>query len=124
MFNVDYPDNLEYFDDSECFEEARIQYFTHENNSLSITRWKFECEGLDYLIDDIVDTPLPYPGKTHDQQQANREAYVRHWRPFLDAIENNDAKAVGRFILDKVNSGLLKAIEYDLIAERDARQEM
>jgi len=125
MFIVDFPNEIEGMDDLECCYEAMNQYFEHERASLSTTKWKNVCEGVDYIIDDIIDTPLPYPGaKTIDQLQQNREAFASHWHRFLDAIESNDVEAVGRFILDKVHSGLIKQIEYDLIAERDARQEM
>lgn len=125
MFIVDFPDDIEFMDDLDCCYEARKQYFDHERASLSTTAWRSVSEGVDYLIDDIIDTPLPYPdARTADKQQQNREAFAFHWRRFLDAVENNDVEFIGRFILDKVDRGLIKQIEYDLIAERDARQEM
>ena len=125
MFIVDFPNDIEDLNDLECCYEAMNQYFEHERASLSTTKWKNVCEGVDYIIDDIIDTPLPYPdAKTTDKQQANREAFAAHWRHFLNAIERNDVEAVGRFILAKVDRGLIKQIEYDLIAERDARHEM
>jgi hypothetical protein len=126
MFNVDYPDDLKYYTDLDCWDEAQRQYFKEAYDSLSTTRWRYPFEGLDYLLDDVVGfVDEPYPkAKTADQRQGNREAYVQHWKPLLDAIESNDAEAVGLFILDKVRDGLLKDIEYDLIAERDARQEL
>jgi len=126
MFNVDYPDDLKYYSDLECTQEAWAQYLKEARDSLSTTRWRYQYEGLDYLIDDIVsNVNEPYAkAKTADQRQSNREAYARHWKPLLDAIETFDAQAIGDFILYKIEAGLLKDIEYDLIAERDARQEL
>ena len=126
MFNVDYPDDLKYYNDLECTQEAWAQYLKEARDSLSTTRWRYQYDGLDYLIDVIVsNVDEPYPkAKTADQRQSNREAYVRHWQPLLDAIETFDAQAIGDFILYKIEAGLLKDIEYDLIAERDARQEL
>jgi len=126
MFNVDYPDDLKYYSDLECTQEAWAQYLKEARDSLSTTRWRYQYDGLDYLIDDIVsNVDEPYPkAKTADQRQSNREAYARHWKPLLDAIETFDAQAIGDFILYKIEAGLLKDIEYDLIAERDARQEL
>ena len=126
MFNVEYPEDLKYYSDLECTQEAWAQYLKEARDSLSTTRWRYQYEGLDYLIDDIVsNVNEPYAtAKTADQRQSNREAYVRHWQPLLDAIETFDAQAIGDFILYKIEAGLLKDIEYDLIAERDARQEL
>jgi len=126
MFNVDYPDDLKYYNDLECTQEAWAQYLKEARDSLSTTRWRYQYDGLDYLIDDIVsNVNEPYAkAKTADQRQSNREAYARHWQPLLDAIETFDAQAIGDFILYKIEAGLLKDIEYDLIAERDARQEL
>jgi hypothetical protein len=126
MFNVDYPDDLKYYSDLECTQEAWAQYLKEARDSLSTTRWRYQYDGLDYLIDDIVsNVNEPYAkAKTADQRQSNREAYARHWQPLLDAIETFDAQAIGDFILYKIEAGLLKDIEYDLIAERDARQEL
>lgn len=126
MFNVDYPDDLKYYSDLECTQEAWSQYLKEARDSLSTTKWHYPYDGLDYLIDDIVsNVNEPYAkAKTADQRQSNREAYVRHWQPLLDAIETFNAQAIGDFILYKIEAGLLKDIEYDLIAERDARQEM
>ena len=126
MFNVEYPEDLKYYSDLECTQEAWAQYMKEARDSLSTTRWRYQYEGLDYLIDDIVsNVNEPYAKtKTADQRQSNREAYVRHWQPLLDAIETFDAQAIGDFILYKIEAGLLKDIEYDLIAERDARQEL
>ena len=126
MFNVDYPDDLKYYNDLECTQEAWAQYLKEARDSLSTTRWRYPFDGLDYLLDDVVGfVDEPYPkAKTADQRQSNREAYARHWKPLLDAIETFDAQAIGDFILYKIEAGLLKDIEYDLIAERDARQEM
>jgi hypothetical protein len=126
MFNVDYPDDLKYYNDLECTQEAWAQYLKEARDSLSTTRWRYPFDGLDYLLDDVVGfVDEPYPKtKTADQRQSNREAYVRHWQPLIDAIETFDAQAIGDFILYKIEAGLLKDIEYDLIAERDARQEM
>jgi len=126
MFNVDYPDDLKYYSDLECTQEAWAQYLKEARDSLSTTRWRYQYDGLDYLIDDIVsNVDEPYPkAKTADQRQSNREAYARHWKPLLDAIETFDAQVIGDFILHKIEAGLLKDIEYDLIAERDARQEL
>ena len=126
MFNVEYPEDLKYYSDLECTQEAWAQYMKEARDSLSTTRWRYQYEGLDYLIDDIVsNVNEPYAtAKTADQRQSNREAYVRHWQPLLDAIETFDAQAIGDFILYKIEAGLLKDIEYDLIAERDARQEL
>jgi hypothetical protein len=126
MFNVDYPDDLKYYSDLECTQEAWAQYLQEARDSLSTTRWRYQYDGLDYLIDDIVsNVNEPYPkAKTADQRQSNREAYARHWKPLLDAIETFDAQSIGDFILYKIEAGLLKDIEYDLIAERDARQEL
>jgi hypothetical protein len=125
MFIVEFPNDIKFMDDLDCCYEAMNQYFEHERASLSTTKWRSVCEGVDYLIDDIIDTPLPHPGaKTVDQMQQNRDAFAAHWQAFIDAVERNDVDAVGRFILDKVQNGLIKQIEYDLIAERDARQEM
>jgi hypothetical protein len=126
MFNVDYPEDLKYYTDLECTQEAWSQYLKEARDSLSTTRWRYPYDGLDYLIDDIVsNVNEPYAkAKTADQRQGNREAYVRHWQPLLDAIETFNAQAIGDFILYKIEAGLLKDIEYDLIAERDARQEM
>lgn len=126
MFNVDYPDDLKYYSDLECTQEAWSQYLKEARDSLSTTKWHYPYDGLDYLIDDIVsNVNEPYAkAKTADQRQSNREAYVRHWQPLLDAIETFNAQEIGDFILYKIEAGLLKDIEYDLIAERDARQEM
>jgi hypothetical protein len=126
MFNVDYPEDLKYYSDLECTQEAWAQYLKEARDSLSTTRWRYQYDGLDYLIDDIVsNVNEPYPkAKTADQRQSNREAYARHWKPLLDAIETFDAQSIGDFILYKIEAGLLKDIEYDLIAERDARQEL
>ena len=126
MFNVDYPEDLKYYSDLECTQEAWAQYLQEARDSLSTTRWRYQYDGLDYLIDDIVsNVNEPYPkAKTADQRQSNREAYARHWKPLLDAIETFDAQSIGDFILYKIEAGLLKDIEYDLIAERDARQEL
>ena len=126
MFNVDYPDDLKYYSDLECTQEAWAQYLKEARDSLSTTRWRYPFDGLDYLLDDVVGfVDEPYPkAKTVDQRQSNREAYARHWKPLLDAIETFDAQAIGDFILYKIEAGLLKDIEYDLIAERDARQEL
>ena len=126
MFNVDYPDDLKYYSDLECTQEAWAQYLKEARDSLSTTRWRYPFDGLDYLLDDVVGfVDEPYPkAKTADQRQSNREAYARHWKPLLDAIETFDAQAIGDFILYKIEAGLLKDIEYDLIAERDARQEL
>lgn len=126
MFNVDYPEDLKYYSDLECTQEAWSQYLKEARDSLSTTKWHYPYDGLDYLIDDIVsNVNEPYAkAKTADQRQSNREAYVRHWQPLLDAIETFNAQAIGDFILYKIEAGLLKDIEYDLIAERDARQEM
>jgi len=126
MFNVDYPNDLKYYSDLECTHEAWAQYMKEARDSLSTTRWRYPFDGLDYLLDDVVGfVDEPYPkAKTADQRQSNREAYARHWQPLLDAIETFDAQAIGDFILSKIEAGLLKDIEYDLIAERDARQEL
>ena len=126
MFNVDYPDDLKYYSDLECTQEAWAQYLQEARDSLSTTRWRYQYDGLDYLLDDVVGfVDEPYPkAKTADQRQSNREAYARHWKPLLDAIETFDAQSIGDFILYKIEAGLLKDIEYDLIAERDARQEL
>ena len=126
MFNVDYPDDLKYYNDLECTQEAWAQYLKEARDSLSTTRWRYPFDGLDYLLDDVVGfVDEPYPkAKTADQRQSNREAYARHWKPLLDAIETFDAQSIGDFILYKIEAGLLKDIEYDLIAERDARQEL
>jgi hypothetical protein len=126
MFNVDYPEDLKYYTDLECTQEAWAQYLKEARDSLSTTRWRYPYEGLDYLLDDVVGfVDEPYPkAKTADQRQSNREAYARHWKPLLDAIETFDAQSIGDFILYKIEAGLLKDIEYDLIAERDARQEL
>ena len=126
MFNVDYPDDLKYYNDLECTQEAWAQYLKEARDSLSTTRWRYPFDGLDYLLDDVVGfVDEPYPkAKTADQRQSNREAYARHWQPLIDAIETFDAQAIGDFILYKIEAGLLKDIEYDLIAERDARQEL
>lgn len=126
MFNVDYPEDLKYYSDLECTQEAWAQYLKEARDSLSTTRWRYPFDGLDYLLDDVVGfVDEPYPkAKTADQRQSNREAYARHWKPLLDAIETFDAQAIGDFILYKIEAGLLKDIEYDLIAERDARQEL
>ena len=125
MFDVDFPHGLADYTDLCCVYEAREQYFRVAYDSLKFGAYRynvFEC--LEYILDDIVDVPNTFAlrvRKTEQSQQQLRQAVIDHWRPFVDALERQDVEAVGRFILDKVEGGVLKEIERTLINERDER---
>jgi hypothetical protein len=126
MFNVYFPDDIEDLNDLECSLRGDESSISNTSERRCPRLSGVACAKVLTTSSTTSSTPHYHTQVLRRWIKCNRTVMRlhAHWQAFIDAVERNDVEAVGRFILAKVQNGLIKQIEYDLIAERDARHEM